>query len=64
VPVTVITSEMSEAVLRDLMAQDHPYVAELKAVKNYEIVELPTGHWPMFTKPAELAALVAAALPA
>jgi pimeloyl-ACP methyl ester carboxylesterase len=64
VPVTLITSEMSEAVLRDLIAQDHPYVAELKAVKNYEIVELPTGHWPMFTKPAELASLVAAALPA
>jgi pimeloyl-ACP methyl ester carboxylesterase len=63
VPVTVITSEMTEAELRDLMARDHPYVAELKAVKNYEIVELPTGHWPMFTKPAELATLVAAALP-
>jgi len=32
-------------------------------VKHYEIVELPTGHWPMFTKPAELAALIVAALP-
>ena len=63
VPVTVITSEMPEAVLRDLMAQGHPYVAELAKVKRYDIVELPTGHWPMLTKPAELAALVAAALP-
>lgn len=63
VPVTVITCEMSEATLRDLMAQGHPYVAELAAVKNFEIVELPTGHWPMLSKPAELAALVAAALP-
>jgi len=63
VPVTVITSEMSEATLRELIAGGHPYVAELAAVKDYEIVELPTGHWPMFTKPTELAALVSAALP-
>lgn len=64
VPVTVITSEMSEATLRELMAADHPYVAELKAVKDFEIIELPTGHWPMFTRPDELARLVVAALPA
>jgi pimeloyl-ACP methyl ester carboxylesterase len=63
VPVTVITCEMSEATLRELMAKGHPYVAELTAIKDFEIIELPTGHWPMLTKPAELAALVAAALP-
>lgn len=63
VPVTVITSEMSEATLRELIAGGHPYVAELAAVKHYDIVELPTGHWPMFTKPAELAEKIVAALP-
>jgi pimeloyl-ACP methyl ester carboxylesterase len=63
VPVTVITCELAESTLRDLMAKGHPYVAELAAVKHVEIVELPTGHWPMLSKPAELAALVAAALP-
>ncbi len=63
VPVTVITSEMSEATLRELIAGKHPYVAELAAVKDYEIVELPTGHWPMFTTPGQLAEKIAAALP-
>jgi pimeloyl-ACP methyl ester carboxylesterase len=63
VPVTVITSEMSEATLRELIAGGHPYVAELAAVTDYEIVELPTGHWPMFTKPVELAEKIVAALP-
>jgi pimeloyl-ACP methyl ester carboxylesterase len=63
VPVTIITSELSEATLRELIAAKHPYVAELAAVKHYEIVELPTGHWPMFTKPAELAQKIVAALP-
>jgi pimeloyl-ACP methyl ester carboxylesterase len=63
VPVTVITCELPEATVRELMAKGHPYVAELAAVKHVEIVELPTSHWPMFTKPAELAAVIAAALP-
>lgn len=64
VPITVITSELSESTVRELMGTGHPYAAELAAVKSVELVELPTGHWPMFTKPVELAALVAAALPA
>ncbi len=63
VPVTVITCELPESIVRDLMAKGHPYVAELAAVKHFEIVELPTGHWPMLSKPTELATLVAAALP-
>jgi pimeloyl-ACP methyl ester carboxylesterase len=63
VPVTVITCELPEATVRELMEKGHPYVAELAAVKQVEIIELPTSHWPMFTKPAELAALIAAALP-
>jgi len=64
VPVTVITSEMSEETLRELIAAKHPFVAELASVKDYEIVELRTGHWPMFTKPVELAQKIVAALPA
>jgi len=63
VPVTVITCEMSEETLRELLAAKHPYVAELAAIREYDIVELPTGHWPMLSKPDELARLVVAALP-
>jgi pimeloyl-ACP methyl ester carboxylesterase len=29
---------------------------------NYELVVLPTGHWPQVTKPAELAQLILAAV--
>jgi len=63
VPVTVISSEMPGDTLRELITAGHPYTAELAAVKSYEIVDLPTGHWPMLTKPAELAAIIADALP-
>jgi pimeloyl-ACP methyl ester carboxylesterase len=62
VPVTVITSTMPEAVLRELMAQGHPYVAELARVHDVSVVELPTGHWPQHSRPEDLAALVVAAV--
>lgn len=62
VPVTVITTTMPEAALRDLMAQDHPYTRELAAVRDVEVVELPTGHWPQLSRPDDLAAAVVAAV--
>ncbi|PFG43442.1 pimeloyl-ACP methyl ester carboxylesterase [Isoptericola jiangsuensis] len=62
VPTTVVASEMPSDVLRGLMAQGHPYVAELSRHHDYEIVDLPTGHWPMFTRPTDLGDAIAAAL--
>lgn len=64
VPSTSITTSMSEAELRAVMDPEHEWAeffSELAGIRDLEIVELPTGHWPQFTKPAELAdALVAA----
>lgn len=60
IPATVIACEYSGEQLRALMEQDHPYVRELAQLDDYEIVDLPTGHWPMFTKPHELAATITA----
>ena len=62
VPVTVIACEFPSQMLRDLMAKDHPYTAELAKVRDVTFVDLPTGHWPQFTKPAELAEAIATAL--
>ena len=62
VPSTVICCEMSSEVFRDLIAQGHPYVAELAKATNYELVDLPTSHWPQFTKPAELVQVILAAV--
>jgi pimeloyl-ACP methyl ester carboxylesterase len=61
VPATVITCEFPSAQLKQMMAEGHPYVAELARIRDVEFVDLPTGHWPQFTKPVELGrALVAA----
>ena len=62
VPATVICCEMPGDMFRQWIAESHPYVAELAATKDYELVDLPTGHWPQFTKPVELAQLILAAV--
>ncbi|WP_277213830.1 alpha/beta fold hydrolase [Isoptericola croceus] len=62
IPATVIACLLPSELLRELMAHDHPFVRELKTLKDYEIVDLPTGHWPMFTRPVELGGAIAAAL--
>ncbi|MBU1587394.1 MAG: alpha/beta hydrolase [Actinobacteria bacterium] len=62
VPVTVIACEVPSEMMREWIAGGHPYVAELAAIKDYELIDLPTGHWPQFTKPEELGALILAAI--
>jgi pimeloyl-ACP methyl ester carboxylesterase len=56
VPVTVIACEYPAEVLRTMMGDGHPYVAELARVHDVELVDLPTGHWPQLTRPRDLAA--------
>lgn len=55
VPTTVITCEYPSSQLREWMAQGLPFLAELNAMRDLEIIDLPTGHWPQFSRPAELA---------
>jgi pimeloyl-ACP methyl ester carboxylesterase len=62
VPVTVIACEFSSDQLREWMQKGIPYVAELKAIHDVDLVDLPTGHWPQFTKPTELGQAILAAV--
>jgi pimeloyl-ACP methyl ester carboxylesterase len=61
-PSTVITCEFSAEAIRRLTAESHPYFAELGRLTDYEIVDLPTGHWPQFTRPRELGEAILAAI--
>lgn len=58
VPATVIACANPSALLRRWIAQDHPYVAELAALRDVGYVDLPTGHWPQFTAPDRLAEVI------
>ena len=62
VPVTVIACEFPSAMLREWIAAGNLYVAELGRVRDVEFVDLPTGHWPQFTKPDQLARAILAAV--
>lgn len=62
VPATVIACEFPSSLLTEWMDSGHPFVAELARIKDVEFVDLPTGHWPQFTKPAELGAAILAAV--
>ena len=62
VPATVIACEFPSAMLREWIAAGSPFVAELARMRDVEYVDLPTGHWPQFTKPAELARAIVAAV--
>lgn len=58
VPVSVVCPEFSPAQARQFIdAGDAP---ELARVKDLAFVDIDSGHWPMYSKPAELARLLAA----
>lgn len=58
VPVTVICSCYTAEQFQDFADQGIPYLAALNDYESVHYIDLPTGHWPMWSKPAELAALL------
>jgi pimeloyl-ACP methyl ester carboxylesterase len=58
VPITVITSSFTADEARRMAKDGHPYFSELARLP-VTYVDLPTGHWPMWSRPADLAAELA-----
>lgn len=58
VPVTLICPEFSPAQAREWI--DGGEVPELSRARHIDYVDIASGHWPMFSRPAELAHLLAA----
>jgi pimeloyl-ACP methyl ester carboxylesterase len=57
VPVTLVCPEFTPAQVREWIAEGE--LPELARVKHLDLVDLDSGHWPMVTRPAELARLLA-----
>lgn len=62
IPVTVLSGSADEATLRAMLANWPPFADEFAAIENVRVVELGSGHWPQFSRPARLAAEIVAAL--
>jgi pimeloyl-ACP methyl ester carboxylesterase len=58
VPVTVVCPEFTSDMLRTWIAEGMAPVREFSKVRDLEYVDLPTGHWPQFTRPDELARIL------
>lgn len=59
VPLTLICPEFTPAQAKEWI--DGGEVAELSKARHIDYVDIDSGHWPMFTRPAELARLLAEA---
>ncbi|HZD97517.1 MAG TPA: alpha/beta fold hydrolase [Micromonosporaceae bacterium] len=62
VPLTVIATEFTSEMLRGWIAQGLAPVREFIKIRDVEYVDLPTGHWPQFTRPEDLGRAILASL--
>ncbi|MEV4328086.1 alpha/beta hydrolase, partial [Microbispora rosea] len=58
-PKTLVSCSFPLAQVKGLIAAGHPAFAPLGG-PEWELRELPTGHWPMLSRPGDFAALLAA----
>jgi pimeloyl-ACP methyl ester carboxylesterase len=59
VPVVLVCPEFSPAQVKEWIAAGE--LAELARAEHLELVDIDSGHWPMLTRPVELARMLAAA---
>ncbi len=58
VPSTVICTAYTSEQYRDVVKEGHAFVAGLTELRDVTYVDLPTSHWPMWSRPKELAAII------
>lgn len=61
VPGTVVCTAFSAADYRSYADQGMSFLAGLLQHRTLTLVDLPTGHWPMWSRPVELADIIAQA---
>ena len=60
VPSTIIGCSYPSHVLMQMAHEGNPMMAEVVTLRDLELIDLPTGHWPMWSRPADLAVAIAA----
>jgi pimeloyl-ACP methyl ester carboxylesterase/uncharacterized damage-inducible protein DinB len=62
VPVTMICPEYRSAMLHEWIDSGAASLSELPKIKHVDYLDLPTGHWPQFTRPDDLATAIVSAI--
>lgn len=58
VPTTLICCSIPSAQVLDMARGGHPMFAEVANLKNVDVIDFPTGHWPMWSRPRDLAQVI------
>ena len=58
VPSTVVCTGFTSEQIKGAIEQGYPWVAGLAELRNITYIDLPTSHWPMWSRPRELAGII------
>jgi pimeloyl-ACP methyl ester carboxylesterase len=58
IPTTMICTGFTSEQYKDAAKEGYSFLAGLGELKNVEWVDLPTSHWPMWSRPQELAQIL------
>jgi len=58
IPTTVICTGFTSEQYKDAIREGYPFLAGLTEVRAITWIDLPTSHWPMWSKPNELAEII------
>ncbi|MFT4156724.1 MAG: alpha/beta fold hydrolase [Microbacterium sp.] len=62
VPVTLLMGDVNQEGLESMLDEWGRYAEEYRAIKDVEVVRIGSAHWPQFTVPSRLAALIDSAI--
>jgi pimeloyl-ACP methyl ester carboxylesterase len=58
IPTTAICTAFSSADYKQYAEQGMPFLAGFTELRNIDWVDMPTSHWPMFSRPRDLAEII------
>ncbi|MFS3128799.1 alpha/beta fold hydrolase [Nocardioides sp. Bht2] len=61
IPTTLVCCSISGEQVVELARTGHPMFAAVSPLTDVDIVDLPTGHWPMWSRPLDLAKVIQSA---
>ena len=58
VPSTVVCTGFTSEQYKDAIKEGYSFVAGLAELRDVTWIDLPTSHWPMWSRPTELAEII------